>query len=40
MIAAWVFGLLGLLLALGFFGNGMSMDPSSAIQQQVQYLSS
>jgi hypothetical protein len=39
MMAAWVFGLLGLLLALGFFVNGMYMDPSSAFQQEVQYLS-
>jgi hypothetical protein len=30
---------LGLLLALGWFLNGISIDPSNAIQQQVRYLS-
>jgi hypothetical protein len=31
--------MLGLLLALGWFLNGISIEPTSAIQQQVRYLS-
>jgi hypothetical protein len=30
---------LGLLLALGWFLNGISIEPTNAIQQQVRYLS-
>ena len=30
---------LGLLLALGWFLNGLSIEPTNAIQQQVRYLS-
>jgi hypothetical protein len=30
---------LGLVLAVGWFLNGISIEPTSAIQQQVRYLS-
>jgi hypothetical protein len=38
----WVvslFALFGVFLGIGFFINGVGMDPASAIQQQVRYLS-
>jgi hypothetical protein len=38
-IIAPLFALFGIMLGLGFFANGTTMDPTSAIQQQVQYLS-
>ena len=34
-----IFAVFGFLLAVGFFFNGISNSPDSAIPQQVQYLS-
>jgi hypothetical protein len=34
-----IFAVFGFLLAVGFFLNGISNSPDSAIQQQIQYLS-
>jgi hypothetical protein len=34
-----IFAVFGFFLAVGFFLNGISNSPDSAIQQQVQYLS-